>query len=240
MRQIVLDTETTGLEPAQGHRIIEIGCVELVNRRPTGRTFQRYLNPQRQIDPGAEAVHGLSAAFLGNQPAFAAVADEFVAFVAGAELVIHNAPFDVGFIDHEFGRLPPPQRLLTDLCTILDTLALARQLHPGQRNSLDALCKRYGVDNSNRELHGALLDARILTDVYLAMTGGQGALTLHADAESGAGTLRGAGRRRAPVEIPIIRATAEELAAHERALDAVQRASQGKCLFRSPADPPAA
>jgi DNA polymerase III subunit epsilon len=235
MRQIVLDTETTGLEPAQGHRIIEIGCVELVNRRPTGRTFQRYLNPQRQIDPGAEAVHGLSAAFLGNQPAFAAVADEFVAFVAGAELVIHNAPFDVGFIDHEFGRLPPPQRLLTDLCTILDTLALARQLHPGQRNSLDALCKRYGVDNSNRELHGALLDARILTDVYLAMTGGQGALTLHADAESGAGTHRGA-----PVEIPIIRATAEELAAHERALDAVQRASQGKCLFRSPADPPAA
>ena len=187
MRQIVLDTETTGLEPAQGHRIIEIGCVELVNRRPTGRTFQRYLNPDRPIDPGAQAVHGLSSAFLANQPRFIEIVEDFVAFVAGAELIIHNAPFDVGFVDHEFGRLPPPQRLLTDLCTILDTLALARQLHPGQRNSLDALCKRYGVDNSNRDLHGALLDARILADVYLLMTGGQGALTLHAQAEEGSG-----------------------------------------------------
>ncbi|MBS0396118.1 MAG: DNA polymerase III subunit epsilon, partial [Proteobacteria bacterium] len=143
MRQIILDTETTGLEPAQGHRIIEIGCVELVNRRPTGRTFQRYLNPEREIDAGAQAVHGLSREFLSTQPRFAEVAEEFVAFIAGAELIIHNAPFDVGFIDHEFGRLPPPQRLLTDLCTIQDTLALARQLHPGQRNSLDALCMRY-------------------------------------------------------------------------------------------------
>ena len=233
MRQIILDTETTGLEAIQGHRIIEIGCVELVNRRPTGRTFQRYLNPERAIDPGAEAVHGLSAAFLKNQPKFADVVDEFISFVAGAELIIHNAPFDVGFLDHEFGKLPPPQRLLTDHCTILDTLALARQLHPGQRNSLDALCKRYGVDNSNRDLHGALLDARILLDVYLAMTGGQGALTLHAENGANAGGSKTAARRRSTViEIPIIRATAEELAAHEQALDGVDKASQGNCIFR--------
>ncbi|HUO78846.1 MAG TPA: DNA polymerase III subunit epsilon [Steroidobacteraceae bacterium] len=234
MRQIILDTETTGLEPAQGHRIIEIGCVELVNRRATGRTFQRYLNPERDIDPGAEAVHGLSGAFLADQPRFAEVAEEFVGFVSGAELIIHNAPFDVAFIDHEFGRLPPPQRLLTDLCTILDTLALARQLHPGQRNSLDALCKRYGVDNSNRELHGALLDARILADVYLAMTGGQGALTLHAQADDGGRARAIRAQRRGHIEIPVIRATAEELEAHERALDSVAKASKGRCLFRAP------
>jgi DNA polymerase-3 subunit epsilon len=240
MRQIILDTETTGLEPAQGHRIIEIGCVELVNRRPTGRTFQRYLNPDRPIDPGAQAVHGLSSAFLANQPRFVEVVEEFVAFVAGAELIIHNAPFDVGFVDHEFGRLPPPQRLLTDLCTILDTLALARQLHPGQRNSLDALCKRYGVDNSNRDLHGALLDARILADVYLAMTGGQGALTLGSQSEEGAGAREARGKRRAVVEIPVIRATAEELELHERALDSVAKASKGKCLFREPESEPQA
>ncbi len=241
MRQIILDTETTGLEVAQGHRIIEIGCVELVNRRPTGRTFQRYLNPERAIDPGAEAVHGLSGAFLANQPKFADIADDFLAFVSGAELIIHNAPFDVGFVDHELGRLPPPQRLLTDCCTILDTLALARQLHPGQRNSLDALCKRYGVDNSNRELHGALLDARILADVYLAMTGGQAALCLRAELDSPVAGARGAPRRRAqPVAIPIVRATAAELEAHELALDAIDKASAGKCVFRHPPEPPAA
>ena len=236
MRQVIRDTETTGLEPAQGHRIIEIGCVELVNRRPTGRTFQRYLNPERDIDPGALAVHGLSSSFLADQRQFSDIADEFVEFISGAELIIHNAPFDVGFIDHEFGRLPPPQRLLTDLCTILDTLALARQLHPGQRNSLDALCKRYGVDNSNRDLHGALLDARILADVYLAMTGGQGALTLHAEHAVATGS-KGA-MRRATVEIPVIRATPEELEAHERALALVAKASKGRCLFRD-LEPPA-
>ena len=241
MRQIILDTETTGLEVAQGHRIIEIGCVELVNRRPTGRTFQRYLNPERPIDPGAEAVHGLSSAFLANQPKFAAVAGEFLEFVAGAELIIHNAPFDVGFIEHELGRLPPPQRLLTDICTILDTLTLARQLHPGQRNSLDALCKRYGVDNSHRDLHGALLDARILADVYLAMTGGQAALTLHAEPASSTPGARTATRRRASaVEIPIVRASAEELEAHERALAAIDKASGGATLYRRPPDPRAA
>ena len=233
MRQIILDTETSGLEPSQGHRIIEIGCVELVNRRLTGRNFQRYLDPERDIDVGAQAVHGLSREFLANHPRFADVAGDFVAFVSGAELIIHNAPFDVGFIDHEFGRLPPPQRLLTDVCTILDTLALARQLHPGQRNSLDALCKRYGVDNLSRELHGALLDARILCDVYLAMTGGQGALSLHAQAGADDGATRaGRARRHSVVEIPIVRVTADELAAHEQALDSVAKASSGKCLFR--------
>ena len=233
MRQIILDTETSGLEPSQGHRIIEIGCVELVNRRLTGRQFQRYLDPERDIDAGAQAVHGLSREFLANHPRFADVAGDFVAFVSGAELIIHNAPFDVGFIDHEFGRLPPPQRLLTDVCTILDTLALARQLHPGQRNSLDALCKRYGVDNLSRELHGALLDARILCDVYLAMTGGQGALSLHAQAGADDGATRaGRARRHSVVEIPIVRVTADELAAHEQALDSVAKASSGKCLFR--------
>lgn len=234
MRQIILDTETTGLEAIQGHRIIEIGCVELVNRRPSGRSFQRYLNPERAIDPGAEAVHGLSAQFLANQPRFAEVVEEFIAFVAGAELIIHNAPFDVGFIDHEFGLLPPPQRLLTDHCTILDTLTLARQLHPGQRNSLDALCKRYGVDNSNRDLHGALLDARILADVYLAMTGGQSTFALHAAGGASAGGTKAPARRRpGAVEIPIVRATAEELLAHEHALDMVEKASHGECLFRA-------
>lgn len=233
MRQIILDTETTGLEPAQGHRIIELGCVELVNRRPTGRTFQRYLNPERTIDPGAQAVHGLSSEFLSGQPKFADVVEDFVAFIAGAELIIHNAPFDVGFIDHEFGRLPPPQRLLTDLCTVLDTLALARQLHPGQRNSLDALCKRYNVDNSNRELHGALLDARILADVYLAMTGGQAALTLQARTDEGPGRRAMQVKRREHVTIPVIQATVAELEAHDRALDAVARAAKGRCLFRS-------
>jgi DNA polymerase-3 subunit epsilon len=234
MRQVILDTETTGLEPAQGHRIIEIGCVELVNRRLTGRTFQRYLNPERSIDAGAEAVHGLTAAFLKDQPTFAAIVGEFVEFIAGAELLIHNAPFDTAFVDHEFGRLPPPQRLLTDLCSIQDTLALARQIHPGQRNSLDALCKRYGIDASQRDLHGALLDARLLADVYLAMTGGQGALTL--DAETAAKRTTGR-RRNTAISIPVVRATPDELAAHERALDAITRAAKGKCLFRQPPDP---
>jgi len=240
MRQIILDTETTGLEPAQGHRIIEIGAIELVNRRPTGRTFQKYLNPERAIDAGAQAVHGLTAEFLQDQPTFAAVADELVAFIRGAELIIHNAPFDVGFLEHEFGRLPAPQHLLTDLCTVLDTLALARQLHPGQRNSLDALCKRYGVDNSNRELHGALLDARILADVYLAMTGGQAALTLLAEGggEAGDERRRSARRAKVAVEIPIVRAAGEELALHEAMLERIAKAARGKCLFRDP--PPAA
>src|SRR5512135_1192397 len=184
MRQIILDTETTGLEPELGHRIIEIGCIEVVNRRRTGRVFHRYLRPDREIDPGALQVHGITAEFLARQPRFEEVAAEWVEFVRGAELVIHNAPFDVAFLDAELGRLPEPPGKVGDLCQVLDTLALARQMHPGQRNGLDALCKRYSVDNSHRDLHGALLDADLLLEVYLAMTGGQGALTLDDSATS--------------------------------------------------------
>ncbi|HXH04115.1 MAG TPA: DNA polymerase III subunit epsilon, partial [Candidatus Competibacteraceae bacterium] len=178
MRQVVLDTETTGLDPAQGHRVIEIGCVELVNRRHSGRHFHHYLQPDREIDAEAIQVHGISNEFLADKPRFADIAAEFLAFVDGAELVIHNAAFDVGFLNHELRLYDPAHPGLENLCRVLDTLVLARQLHPGQRNTLDALCKRYGVDNSQRTLHGALLDAEILADVYLAMTGGQVALGL--------------------------------------------------------------
>src|SRR5262249_10285212 len=179
MRQIVLDTEPTGLEPELGHRIIEIGCVEIVNRRHTGRTFHHYLNPEREIDKGALEVHGITLEQLLNKPRFADIADELMAFISGAELVIHNAAFDVAFLDHELRKVPAfASRVVNGECRVLDSLALARQMHPGQRNNLDALCKRYSVDNSHRELHGALLDARILADVYLAMTGGQVGLAL--------------------------------------------------------------
>ncbi|MFL2553210.1 MAG: DNA polymerase III subunit epsilon [Candidatus Rariloculaceae bacterium] len=178
MRQVILDTETTGLETKAGHRIIEIGCIELVNRRVTQNSFHRYINPQRAVDKGALAVHGIGDEFLVSQPLFAEVADEFLDFVDGAQLVIHNAEFDIGFINHEFSRLNEPLIDIRGRCEILDTLALARKLHPGQRNSLDALAKRYSVDISKRELHGALLDAQILADVYLAMTGGQVSLLL--------------------------------------------------------------
>ncbi|MCZ8132977.1 MAG: DNA polymerase III subunit epsilon [Steroidobacteraceae bacterium] len=234
MRQIILDTETTGLEPAQGHRVIEVGCVELLNRRPTGRTFHRYLNPDRDIDEGALQVHGITREFLSTQPRFTDVATEFLEFVGGAELVIHNAAFDMGFLEAELKRLPGPPPPLAQVCSVLDTLALARQLHPGQRNGLDALCKRYGVDNSHRDLHGALLDAKILSEVYLAMTGGQGALTLGtAPSANGAKATGASGRRvREPVEIPIVRASAAELDAHERALDGIAKAAKGRCLFR--------
>lgn len=173
MRQIVLDTETTGLEPRQGHRIIEIGCIELIDRRPTRNDFHRYLNPERDIEAGAEAVHGLSRKFLSTKPLFIDVVQPLLEYIDGAELIIHNAPFDVGFLNHEIKLLNKEYMLIEERCQILDTLPLARQMHPGQRNSLDALCKRYGVDNSKRDLHGALLDARLLADVYLAMTGGQ-------------------------------------------------------------------
>ena len=234
MRQIILDTETTGLEHAQGHRIIEIGCVELINRRPTGRTFQRYLNPEREIDIGAAAVHGLTREFLAGQPRFAAVVDELLALLSGAELVIHNAPFDLGFLDAEMRRLPTPRLAISELCPVLDTLLLARQLHPGQRNGLDALCKRYHIDNSERDYHGALLDAQILAQLFLAMTGGQGALTLGAEPAVDAGRAAPAGPRatRAHVEVPIVRATSTEREAHERALDAVAKASQGVPIWR--------
>src|SRR6185436_17343925 len=191
MRQIVLDTETTGLEPELGHRIIEIGCVEILNRRPTGRTFHHYVNPEREIDKGALEVHGITAEFLQGKPRFADVAEELMAFISGAELVIHNAAFDVNFLDYELCRLAKAVatfdgRSVAKECRVLDSLALARQMHPGQRNNLDALCKRYSIDNSHREMHGALLDARILADVYLAMTGGQVGLALGVDSAAAA------------------------------------------------------
>ena len=173
MRQIVLDTETTGLETSQDHRIIEIGCVELVNRKLTGKHYHQYINPQRKVDEGAMQVHGITDEFLEDKPLFANIVDEFLAFVGDAELVIHNAPFDVGFINHELSKLTKYPKSIAGLCSIIDTLAVARNKHPGQRNNLDALCKRYTVDNSQRDLHGALLDAEILADVYLIMTGGQ-------------------------------------------------------------------
>jgi DNA polymerase-3 subunit epsilon len=236
MRQIILDTETTGLEHAAGHRIIEIGCVELVNRRLTGQKFHRYINPEREIDAGALAVHGIELAQLRNAPKFAEIAAELIAFISGAELIIHNAPFDVGFVDAEFARLPGGPRTIASLCRVLDTLALARALHPGQRNSLDALCKRYSVDNSKRDLHGALLDAGILVDVYLAMTGGQSALALDTGATRGSAEQQAAGTTttiRAPgltLTVPV--ADAEELRQHEAMLDMIQKASGGKAVWR--------
>ena len=181
MRQIVLDTETTGLEVSLGHRIIEVGCIELVDRRVTGNNWHFYFNPEREVDTGAFEVHGIGDDFLEDKPRFAELAEDFLEFVRGAELVIHNAPFDVGFLDYELSLLEAPSAPLAEQCEILDTLLLARQKHPGQKNNLDALCKRYAIDNSHRSLHGALLDARILSDVYLAMTGGQASLGLDSE-----------------------------------------------------------
>jgi DNA polymerase-3 subunit epsilon len=232
MRQVILDTETTGLELADGHRIIEIGCVELLHRRLSGRTWHRYLQPEREVEAGALAVHGITNEFLASQPRFAEVATEFLEFVEGSELVIHNAPFDVGFLDAELARAGVAKTIAAG-CRVLDTLALSRQLHPGQRNSLDALCKRYGVDNSRRDLHGALLDARILADVYLAMSGGQAALRLDTDPAAADSRAEVERRQRGAVRIPVIRANAQELAAHEQALEAIERASNAGALFRA-------
>ena len=235
MRQIVLDTETTGLEPRQGHKIIEIGCVELVNRRLTGRHYHQYVNPQREVEQGAIEVHGITNEFLTDKPAFAAICDDFWEFIRGAQLVIHNAPFDVGFINHEFAQVGKAP--LEGECGVLDTLALARQKHPGQKNNLDALCKRYGIDNSHRDLHGALLDAEILADVYLLMTGGQTALALSSESRQG---TREEGQEEedtlgridpARAALPIIMASADELTAHETKLNAIQKSS-GHCLWQ--------
>jgi len=239
MRQIVLDVETTGLETTAGHRIIEIGCVELLNRRPTGQKFHRYLNPEREIDSGALAVHGIDMAKLLQAPKFAEIAAELVAFIEGAELIIHNAPFDVGFLDAEFARLPG-LRAVAEICRVLDTLALARRLHPGQRNSLDALCKRYSVDNSRRELHGALLDAGILVDVYLAMTGGQSALALDTRSTEVAAALAGSiasPLRAAGITLSMPVASADELRLHESMLDLIHKASGGQVLWRVDSPP---
>ena len=235
MRQIVLDVETTGLEASAGHRIIEIGCVEIFNRRPSGQKFHRYLNPERDIDAGALAVHGIDLARLQQAPKFAAVADDLLTFISGAELIIHNAPFDVGFLDAEFARLPGEARKIAALCKVLDTLALARSLHPGQRNGLDALCKRYSVDNSKRELHGALLDAGILVDVYLAMTGGQGALALAPASQRGMSAVAAVevAKLAAGIALSVPTASSEELERHEAMLDLIHKASGGKAVWRA-------
>lgn len=236
MRQIVLDTETTGIDPKQGHRIIEIGCVELVDRKFTKRHFHHYLQPEREVEQEAIEVHGITNEFLADKPKFAAVADEFFEFVKGAQLVIHNAAFDIGFIDHEFALYKPGFGSITKHCTVLDTLALAREKHPGQKNNLDALCKRYYVDNSARELHGALLDAEILADVYLLMTGGQTSLVLGSGAQDdGGGSNSGSAIRRmanAQGSTPVIRASADELSAHEQALDVIAKRSGDAVVWR--------
>ena len=233
MRQIVLDTETTGLEPSDGHRIIEIGCVELVNRRLTGNTWHQYINPDRTIDAGAIEVHGITNESLADKPGFADVTDEFLAFIRDAELIIHNAPFDVGFINHEFSLLDTSPGVVTDYSTVLDTLTLARRMHPGQRNSLDALCRRYDIDNSRRELHGALLDAEILADVYLGMTGGQVSLSLDGHVDQNGerqSTLRLLNTDRRPLKV--VRATPEEGEAHNDRLDALDKACDSGSVWR--------
>lgn len=236
-RQVILDTETTGLEISEGHRIIEIGCVELKNRRITGVDFHHYLNPERAIDAGAQDVHGIDAGFLAAKPRFAAIAESLLDYLRGAEVVIHNAAFDLGFIDMELERAGRAERLAA-VCSVVDTLALARRLHPGQKASLDALCKRYGVDNSNRELHGALLDARLLAEVYLAMTGGQAALLLDRTPGDGGGALPGLEPLRDLLAGPqqplrVIRADAAELAAHSERMAAIAKKS-GRLLWPEP------
>ena len=226
MRQVVLDTETTGLEPAAGHRIIEIGCVELINRRPSKNSFHRYVNPERTVDPGALEVHGIDNDFLSTQPHFSDVVDEFLSFVNGAELVIHNADFDVEFINHELRRLQDAPHDISDRCQVLDTLSLARRMHPGQRNSLDALAKRYNVDNSKRQLHGALLDAQILADVYLAMTGGQASLSLEGQGEVTVSTeLKWQPVNREGLELTVVKPTRQERHAHESMLARIREQS---------------
>ena len=235
MRQIVLDTETTGLEPSQGHKIIEIGCVELVNRRLTGNHYHQYIQPDREIDEGAIEVHGISNEFLMDKPLFADVVEDFMDFVRGAELVIHNAPFDVGFLNHELKMLKGSHDKLESHCTVLDTLKLARKMHPGQKNSLDALCKRYEVNNSHRELHGALLDAEILADVYLLMTGGQTSLLLGSQGDE-AQSKTGGGIRRLASDRPrlkVVKSGSEEQTAHEARLISISEASGSKCLWES-------
>jgi DNA polymerase-3 subunit epsilon len=232
-RQVVLDTETTGISTADDHRIIEIGCVELINRRLTGETFHQYINPKRDIDDGAIEVHGITNEFLADKPVFADIAEAFLKFIDGAELIIHNAPFDVGFIDHELNKLKGETRRVNTIATVLDTLKMARDKHPGQKNNLDALCKRYEVDNSNRELHGALLDAEILADVYLAMTGGQVSLTLTAE-ETEAASTKASDADLGKLErkpLTVLRATDDEVAAHVAMLEKVNKASGGNCVW---------
>ncbi len=233
MRQIIVDTETTGLDPKEGHRIVEIGCLEISNRHITDNRYHQYLQPNRKMDAQAAAVHGITDEFLQDKPRFADVVDKFMAFIKGAELIIHNADFDVGFINHELELLKQGWQPLSHYCQIIDTLALARERHPGQKNNLDALCKRYNVDNSNRQLHGALLDVEILAQVYLAMTGGQVSLLANDDKTevSGHDTIKRISSNRAA--LTTIAPTEEELQAHGQRLAAIDKTSGGKCLWQS-------
>ena len=232
MRQIILDTETTGLEPKQGHRIIEIGCIELINRRKTERNFHQYLNPERDIEDGAFNIHGLSNEFLSDKSRFADIAQEFIDFIRDGELIIHNAPFDVGFINAELKLLGKKWGKIEDYCIVFDTLVLAREKHPGQKNNLDALCKRYEVDNSQRDLHGALLDAQILLDVYLKMTGGQTDLTFHSVATSHG--VKGKSEQyinNKHKKLVVIEPTENELAEHRMLLESIEDKNKGKCIW---------
>ena len=233
MRQIVLDTETTGIDIKLGNRIIEIGCVEVIDRRLTGNRYHQYVNPQRDSEEGALDVHGITTAFLADKPLFVDIVDDFLNFIRGAELVIHNAPFDVGFINHELNQINQQQNHVANICTVLDTLKLAKKMHPGQKNNLDALCKRYGIDNSQRDLHGALLDAEILADTYLAMTGGQTALSLdgHDDLN---GDYNVSEPRQVNLEaghLRVIRASNDELASHDARLASINEMSGGGCVW---------
>jgi DNA polymerase-3 subunit epsilon len=232
MRQVVLDTETTGLEVRQGHRLIEIACVEMVERRPTGRHYQTYLNPDRAIDEGAKQVTGIEDEFLLDKPHFADVVDEFLAFIDGAELIIHNATFDVGFLNAELARMGESYGRIEDRCNVLDTLVMARERYPGQRNSLDALCKRLGVDNSARDLHGGLIDSQLLAEVYLAMTSGQVVLDLGFEGAQ----EQGAAVALAPIELDrrprVLRASDDEITAHEKRLDSLDKSAGGTSVWR--------
>ena len=232
MRQVVLDTETTGLEPKQGHRVIEIGALELVDRQLTGRQFHTYVNPEREIDQGAMEVHGITEEFLRDKPRFAEISDDLLNFVDGAELVIHNAPFDIGFIDNELSLTGDNHSSIRAVATVLDTLELAKDLHPGQRNNLDALCKRYDVDNSSRTLHGALLDAEILADVYLAMTGGQVDLGLTLESTSPVPDEEEGHETAGHPLLFVLKASEEELGQHEARLNDIEKNSEGPCLYR--------
>lgn len=233
MRQIVLDTETTGLKPEDGHRVIEIGCIELIDRQLTGSYFHHYVNPEREIDAGAFAVHGIDNVMLADKPLFRDILDDLLAFITGAELIIHNAPFDVGFLDSEFDKSGKKLKKVTKYCQVIDTLTLARQMHPGQRNSLDALCKRYHIDNSHREYHGALLDAEILARVYLAMTGGQtslfGGRTESGNQQEQQETMIMENINRG--SLPIIPASEIELQKHAEYLEELRKQAQGQCVW---------
>lgn len=231
MRQIILDTETTGLQPSEGHKIIEIGCIELVNRKFTGNRYHKFINPQREVEEGALAVHGITNQFLQDKPIFLDIVKEFMDFIEGAELIIHNAPFDIGFINHELMLTKQKWKNVTDYCRVIDTLVIARQLHVGQRNSLDALCKRYSVDNTQREYHGALLDAHLLAQVYLAMTGGQGSLF---DDSQPVETNRSEQTeitiaKNIPRNLTVLAATIDELEEHNKHLEKMK--AKGKCVW---------